>query len=247
MDNQVTTINQLNHSAPAPAAEPAKAEPRGCPISFYDPSVKRVSPAFRGVLYRFRRLPPIIEHQPAGSEPGEAAKIIWRSYRRHSGKDLTLNDIFSDESFDLDENYEEEREKAFFGAAPGTPFVPRPFLAMARFAMEEHNKKMGSDVKLESVIGVNQGHVVNWNLNSFTHYLTLRGRDMGFYLAKVWSKLVPKRGLVVRSRMSRGGSMAPRVSANYALKFWGIPRKPIPWARRTSASRPKPWSRSRPS
>ncbi|KAM6584316.1 hypothetical protein CsatB_011318 [Cannabis sativa] len=217
-----------------PVNEPAKA-PGNYP---YD------NP-FKGVPYRFSRLPPIIEHQPAGSSPGEAAKIIWRSYRRCSGMHLTLDDIFIDESIELDENYEEKNDKGFFPAEYGTRFVPRPFLAMAIFVMKEHSKRMDNEVELKYVVQVNQGRVVNWNLNSFTHYLILMGNDRGTYLAKVWSKFIPKRGLAIWFKMSGPLYMNSRLDSSRRCKYWPNGLKILRWG--TPPGRKPPnfdWPRS---
>ncbi|XP_060964165.1 uncharacterized protein LOC115704872 [Cannabis sativa] len=140
-----------------------------------------------------------------------------------------VTDIFIDESIELDENYEEKNDKGFFPAEYGTPFAPRPFLAMAIFVMKEHSKRMDNEVELKYVVRVNQGRVVNWNLNSFTHYLILRGNDGWIYLAKIWSKFIPERGLALWFKMSRGGGEPTSSKLISRRKYWPKPRKII-WA-----------------
>ncbi|KAM6584318.1 hypothetical protein CsatB_011320 [Cannabis sativa] len=162
----------------------------------------------------------------AASELGVIKKPL--PYRLLSGLP-PVNDIFIDESIELDENYEEKNDKGFFPAEYGTQFAPRPFLAMAIFVMKEHSKRMDNEVELKHVVRVNQGRVVNWNLNSFTHYLILRGNDRGTYLAKVWSKFIPKRGLAIWFKMSGPLHMNSKLDSSRRCKYWPKGLKILRW------------------
>ncbi|KAF4368014.1 hypothetical protein F8388_002625 [Cannabis sativa] len=93
---------------------------------------------------------------------------------------------------------------------------------------EEKNDK-DNEVELKYVVRVNQGRVVNWNLNSFTHYLILRGNDRGTYLAKVWSKFIPKRGLAIWFKMSGPLHMNSKLDSSRRCKYWPKGLKILRW------------------